>query len=486
MMGGSDMNDGFGAYRYQMGYMFYALTLAHFHRLPAAPGVFRETMERIIEKMLEADVWFYWHDASVGGGFMQTPAKNMTYDPIERDNIMYSAYVQVMSAMYNSLFNDDRYTEPGALTMIYDTFLFGPVEGYKFEWDQKSINEQVYWNMVEEGYIGVACEPWCIYQICNQVPILAFRLNDAISGETNVADEVTQGYLKAWSDAGGGILTQEGVFNTFYRSDIKTSIVVPGPSGDAWAGLLMNAWNHDLVQKVYNDRINESVIPQDDGTLSVVTGGIEDDPLNRRLIGSGGVFGWIAAWAAEMGDDDTKNRLLAYADKHLNPTIVNGGLLYPRNDNVYDANGNFVMSTPIFSNSNMPLTRLNVKHGLKRLYENPWGAKNVEHYGEPALVEVDFSVDVYRAVYVKESKKMLFDLAVYQEGGNGSVVLDRVFGRGDWTLMADGKEIARGSKEGLEDVDEGVSGVLVAQEGELLRMPVVGTGVVSYELQWAA
>ncbi|KAL4752793.1 hypothetical protein BDW72DRAFT_211445 [Aspergillus terricola var. indicus] len=485
MMGGSDMNDGFGAFRYQLAYMFYALALSHFHRLPAAPGLFRETMERMTAKMLEADVWFYWHDASVGGGFMQTPAKEMSYDPIKTDNIMYSAYVQVMSAMYNSLFDDDRYTKPGALTMVYDTFLFGPVNGYKFEWDQKSINDQVYWNMVQEGYLGVACEPWCIYQICNQVPILGFRLNDALSGETDVASEVTKGYIKAWEDAGGGILTTEGGFNTFYRSDIKRSVVVPGPSGDAWCGLMMNAWNHELVQRVYNERISESVVPQEDGTLSVVTGGIEHNPLNRRLIGSGGIFGWIAAWAAEMGDEDTKNQLLAYADKYLNPTIIKGGLMYPRNDNVHDEQGNFVMVTPILSNAILPLTRLNVKHGLKRLYENPWSAKNREHYGEPALVEVDFDVDVYRAVYVKKSKRLLFDLAVYEEGRKGSVVLDRVFGRGEWTLRSDGKEIAHGSSEGLQDADEGTAGIPVKQDGQFLRVPVIGTKVVSYELQWA-
>ncbi|KAL4767707.1 hypothetical protein BDW60DRAFT_220307 [Aspergillus nidulans var. acristatus] len=485
MMGGSDMNDGFGAFRYQLAYMFYALALSHFHRLPAAPGLFRETMERIIAKMLEADVWFYWHDASVGGGFLQTPAKEMSYDPIKTDNIMYSAYVQVMSAMYNSLFDDDRYTKPGALTMVYDTFLFGPADGYKFEWDQKSINDQVYWNMVQEGYIGVACEPWCIYQICNQVPILGFRLNDALSGETDVASEVTNGYVKAWEDACGGILTPEGGFNTFYRSDIKRSVVVSGPSGDAWCGLMMNAWNHELVQRVYNERISEFVVAQEDGTLSVDTGGIEHSPLNRRLIGSGGLFGWIAAWAAEMGDENTKNGLLAYADKYLNPMTIKGGLMYPRNDSVYDKQGKFVMVTPILSNAILPLTRLNVKHGLKRLYENPWAANNREHYGEPALVEVNFDVDVYRAVYVKKRKRLLFDLAVYEEGRSGSVALDRVFGRGDWTLRRDGKEIARGSSKGLQDANESTTGIQVKQDGQFLRVPVIGTKVVSYELQCA-
>lgn len=56
MMGHTHLNDGFGAYRYQLSYAYYALALAHYHRLPAVPGVFKGTLERVITKMLEPDV----------------------------------------------------------------------------------------------------------------------------------------------------------------------------------------------------------------------------------------------------------------------------------------------------------------------------------------------------------------------------------------------------------------------------------------------
>ncbi|KAM0199756.1 hypothetical protein ACHAPQ_008405 [Fusarium lateritium] len=56
MMGPTDLNDGFGAYRFQLAYSFYALVLTHFHRLPAAPGLFQNTLERIVEKMCHPDV----------------------------------------------------------------------------------------------------------------------------------------------------------------------------------------------------------------------------------------------------------------------------------------------------------------------------------------------------------------------------------------------------------------------------------------------
>ena len=36
--------------------------------------------------------------------------------------------------------------------------------------------------MVENGYLGVACEPNCVFQICNQPAILGFRLHDLLTG----------------------------------------------------------------------------------------------------------------------------------------------------------------------------------------------------------------------------------------------------------------------------------------------------------------
>ncbi|KAL4941270.1 hypothetical protein BDV06DRAFT_223290 [Aspergillus oleicola] len=490
-MGPSDLNDGFGGYRFQLAFMFYALTLAHFHRLPAAPGYFKDTMQRIIAKMIEPDVWFYWHDASIGGGHSQTPAREMIYDPVVTDNIMYSGYVQVMTAMYHSLFDDDRYTKPGALTFEYDAFFWGPAKGFKFEHDQNSINERVYWNMVEEGYLGVACEPGCIFQICNQMPILGFRLNDVLAAtgdkgekeERDIASEVTRGYIKAWNEKSGGILNAEGTFNTFYLKHADTTVNVPGASGEAWAGLLMHAWNHDLVQKTYEHRREAILTTSPDGSLTVnVPQAILARPRNELHINSGGIWGWVPAWAGEVGDEETKNALLNYADKHFHPRIREGGLMYPRNDRVFDEKGNFIMVSPMLSNSILPLTRLNVRHGLKRFYEDPWGGKNRGHYDEPGLVHVDFEVDVYRAVYIPHEKKMVFDLALadYEDGLRGSVTLGRVFGRGNWVLTRNGEEICRGSGDGLREGGERG----LKQEGELLRLPVTGTEVASYIFQW--
>jgi hypothetical protein len=100
MQGKGQGQDDFGSYRFQLAYMAYALALTHRHRLPAAPGAFQPTFQRLIDKILEPDVWLYWRDVSQGGSvFNAHLAEELgeEWDPVVRDNIMYSAYVQSMA-----------------------------------------------------------------------------------------------------------------------------------------------------------------------------------------------------------------------------------------------------------------------------------------------------------------------------------------------------------------------------------------------------
>ena len=70
-----------------------------------------------------------------------------------------------------------------------------------FAYDENSLNDHIYWQMVQSGFLGVACEPNCIFQICNQPAILGFRLHDLVYGG-DVAAEVTRSYEKAWQEFG--------------------------------------------------------------------------------------------------------------------------------------------------------------------------------------------------------------------------------------------------------------------------------------------
>jgi hypothetical protein len=66
--------DDFCSLRYQLAYMIYAAALTHRHRLPAAPGLFRPLIRRLMDKLLEPEVWLYWKDTSRGHArLQQTP-----------------------------------------------------------------------------------------------------------------------------------------------------------------------------------------------------------------------------------------------------------------------------------------------------------------------------------------------------------------------------------------------------------------------------
>ncbi len=56
--------EGLSAYRYQLSHIVYALGLAHYHHLPAAPCVFKDAIQAAIRKMLRREVWGYWFEAS--------------------------------------------------------------------------------------------------------------------------------------------------------------------------------------------------------------------------------------------------------------------------------------------------------------------------------------------------------------------------------------------------------------------------------------
>src|SRR5258708_33522239 len=91
MMGPTPGSEDFGAYRHQLAYMSYGLALGHCHRLPAAPGVFRQTFDNLIQKMLLPDVWYEWRDTSKAGGAPNNyvPMTDARFYTIVREPILY-------------------------------------------------------------------------------------------------------------------------------------------------------------------------------------------------------------------------------------------------------------------------------------------------------------------------------------------------------------------------------------------------------------
>ncbi|PBC35073.1 hypothetical protein CJ179_49895 [Rhodococcus sp. ACS1] len=470
MQGKAFGQDDFGAYRFQLAFMAYGMALTHAHRLPAAPGVFKPLFDRAIEKMLLPEVWIYWKDTSRGGAAFNehlTDSYHEEYNPVARDNIMYSAYVQSMALLFNYLFDDDKYAQPGALTFSFFTPFWGGEEK-RYEYDQNTLNEHIYWLMVENGYLGVPCEPNCIYQICNQPAILGFRMHDILTGEA-VADEVTEGYEKAWAQFGR--LDENGHYNMMMAQDSKAVAPNSGnwPWVDAWCGSLMNMWNRDFVQGNYPDQITALVEKGKDGAISVVPG----EPFvlaGNTVVLDSCDHGWVSVWASEMGDEETLQGLMTHADRYMHPKWRDGGLYYPRNDELTDAEGNRTEMEPITGNVLLAYARLNVKDGFWKLYNEPWDRS---HYSEPALTTVAADIDVTRAYFDRDNRELVFTLHRRDDqNGDGVVELSNIDIAGQtWTLREDDRTVARGRRgaavetEGVEMTRRGDTYILGCPDG---------------------
>ena len=474
MQGKATGQDDFGGLRFQLAYMAYALALAHVHRLPNAPGVFKPVFERLIEKMILPEVWMYWRDVSRGGAWPNAHlAQNYheEWNPVVRDNIMYSAYVQSIALLYNYLFADDRYAQPEALTFEHWSYFWGG-EPKRFAYDQNSLNEHIYWQMVESGYLGVACEPNCTFQICNQPAILGFRLHDLLTGE-NVAAEVTRSYEQAWSQLGGR-LDSTGHYNMFLTQDSRTVYpnAVRAAWVDAWCGTLMNMWNREFVRAHYPQQIKDLLFDGPDGTKSVKPAP-KPELMGQTLIADSCDFGWVATWASEMGDAATLDGILGHADRYMNPTWRDGGLYYPRNDTEFDDSGNRTELEPLSGNVLLGYARLNVPDGMWKLYNEPW---KPGHFTDPALTIVADDIAVSQARFNPSSGTLVFRVQRHGERhGDGSIILGNVAERQHWTLREGAVVVASGRAGGsatpqLES--GGIEGIQIERVADGIKMRI--------------
>lgn len=482
MMGGrSGLQEDFGAFRFQLAFAGLALALGHYHRLPNAPGVFKPIFEKLIHKLLLPGVWVYWQYVSQAGApngnahlWGKLPGQ---WDPVKKDNIMYSAYLMLLTRLYHYLFDDDRYTRTGALTMSINPFTFG--ENMVFEYDEESLSETIYWQMVENGYLGVACEPNCIFQICNQPSILAFRCEDFIKGTTR-ADEVAEGYLKAWDEFGLTGENGHSIVNIAHDSRTPIPNALPWLWSDAWLAALMHAWNPEHVRNTYPGQLEEFLIPGPDGTCAIRLWEPIDLRGSMETIDTAD-FGWAAVAASELGDEATLSGLLSHADRYMNPTWPNGGLYYPRNDTRYDEDGILRLVEPITTNALLPYARLNVSNGLREFYTQPWTAK---HYEEPLIDEVSGNIDVLEASFDENTHALRFTLAARADRTGDTTLRIRNISRPakkGWKLFIDNAEISHGS----DGRAEGTDGTSVVVNDNALEITMPRADIGCYSLQWS-
>ncbi|KAJ6520488.1 hypothetical protein C8R45DRAFT_62081 [Mycena sanguinolenta] len=424
--------------RYQLATMAYAASAAHYHRLPALRSVFKALFEGLITKMLDKEVWMYWYLTSQSGLRSDPDIKELRKpwaNPVVTENIMYSGHLLLMVSLHAMLFDDDKYDAPEALVFNWNPVYWG-MGPERFSYNRTTLQEAILKEMERENWIGVCCEPNCIFVVCNQFPLIAMRYNSFRDG-TNMVKGILEKYTAAW-ELKKGFMQNDGLFVQMYRPKRDERIPEVGVGFTAWACAFMNAWNSEEVHALYptqalgfissvpdQGRINVNGTTVAQAFRALVKEGADPNapttiqkaremagPAEKRAF-SRPEFGYVAQWVSEVGDDATVEGILRHADMFLNPTWERGGLFYPRYDEPEDADGNWTRMDAYTGNAAIGYARLNVRDGQKKMWEAPWSHEHLARSPYVDGVTLDSGVDFLRGMWDADAGAMIVTMRTW-------------------------------------------------------------------------
>jgi hypothetical protein len=250
--------------------------------------------------------------------------------------------------------------------------------------------------------------------------MLGFLHYDLTHG-TDLAKRTIPRFKKRWADRSSMFRDDpDADLPIFYRlrqNDFiyeESSDNNEGITAVAWASV-MHAWAKEYVEKVYPRGRDRIIRPMPDGTVGVKLASYLEkhrgyqarpaaDLADPMMVGVH-IFGTLALAAAELGDRSTLEPMLAYADKYMMPMRKNGGLYYPRNDDLSSDS----YTTALVGNALLAAARLCLKDGFWHLYNRPWSDAEISR---PVLCGVSYpNVLVRRAAYDNGGKTLSLVLA---------------------------------------------------------------------------
>jgi hypothetical protein len=364
------------AYRYQLAFMAYSVALATYHYLDAAPRTTQPVFDALIRKMVRREVWDFWRETSRSGPQLDPDLKQLREpwtDPVKSENIMYSGHLHAMLGLYRMLYDDPKYDQPGSISFVKAPIFHG-MGPERYDYNHASVDDAIWRQMPEFQWLGIPCEPNNSFIVCNQYPLMGFRLFDAVHGLERSTAALAR-YKQAWQGR-GGLFNAQGtpVWSVMLRQD--QTIWSPGPDS-AWTIASLNWTQPELVRQAHERLRAMWIKPQSDGTVSVnsmgeILGHLKGDAQAAPTPFRSPAFGYVALWLAELGDTQTLRALLAHADRHMRPTWEHEGLFYPRHDASYGAHGKLTYMDPLTGNALVGTARICPPDGMRAIFEAPW------------------------------------------------------------------------------------------------------------------
>jgi Linalool dehydratase/isomerase len=298
------------AWRYQMNFVAWYMSLSRLTRTPAFSGYLVEAQRNGVEKTLDPRVWRYWRWEHLLGSLKWDP------DPIANDNIMLSGYFAAQVGAYETASGDHRFSAPGALT-----FDDGK---HRYIYSYESICAAVRDNMRTGPLCMFPCEPNWVYPQCNAVGMTGILFHDQIHGTDlagSVWEEFESALLQDLSRPDDRVVT---IKSNRYGVSIPTMEV--GVMSDAGSGLWYSPLVPELAARRWEVTRENHLKLQSDGSLELVDIGRLDrvDIGSYNLDSKAFAYGTVMAAAQEMGDAEMFEAALISLEREHPPKVING------------------------------------------------------------------------------------------------------------------------------------------------------------------
>ncbi|KAF2490591.1 hypothetical protein BU16DRAFT_518028 [Lophium mytilinum] len=291
------------ALRYQLYDMIYNLSTYQGIYTPNFHGYLSEGIQNVIAKSLTKPVMGFWKWESLWGKF------TTDYDPVVRDNIMVTGFLQQAIMLYTANTGDLQYTKPGCLK-------FEITDKISYRHDVHSMGKALVDQWTSNPYCLFPCEPNWIYTPCNFIGMTGQVVYDRVFG-TKHAEDIKPRFLESlmsnFADKSGSILP--------IRSAI-TGFTIPGLTGaliDLSNGVITRGYLPQLAEQSYA-LFKGECLRYDEVTkeLSFVgLSGADNLDTGNYETGKHAIYPHVAYVAAEFGDEKVRVAALKYINDHV-------------------------------------------------------------------------------------------------------------------------------------------------------------------------
>jgi hypothetical protein len=479
---------------YTIAFSTYFLALEQHRKFPAWQGPIQQAMDAMNQKMLQKQAWKYWSEITRGVR-KNEPNLDQPYpfnlDPIAPHNIMYSGHVGMMINLYQSLYRDQKWDAAGAIKLVGDG-------AEQFVYDNRSLQDTMFLQAINNRVPGIDCEPNAIYPACNTHSMLSFKLYDQLHG-SRYFDSLAPAYdrflrdtMINWStkEVAPFYLIKQGFplaqwnprlgnkLDPIIAYLVRNGASINSPANEGWTGMFTHGFNKPVFEELYPYLKQRYVRRGEDGSIYLT---VESDVPDLEIA-------FFAGLAGELGDEEVRKGLLNFADKTYSPVWQDGTYHYPFNDDVaypqlhkdhnhlaidiggkatdldtilayVEAHANDPKPPPQVQNITTVMHHLSSKHsdvtdrllaiaraitpdGIHALANKPF---DEEHFREPKITNVDVTkLALRRAAYDRNSRSL--DVATFAGKDSGASVAFDVVNldpKQTYMLVIDGQETAR-------------------------------------------